>query len=358
MFVPVLAQADINIAVIAPKVGEFEKAGQEIISGVKLGVDEINADGGIIGHKINMIAVDDICNDRLAVSTAQMMSLNVSEQDKIFMVIGPYCSNALKEVADIYASAKIFQIIPTTISSSDAPSDYQGLVKMLGYKDNQGIDFFKFYEDEFSDQKTALIYDGDNRNIVEVAISIQKEFRQSMKADMLKTYNVRNYHNPKDIAKDILDRQIGVVYMLTSIENIVDISKTLKKADSQINIFINQYPHDKTYREKLGKLAEGTYFIGLPSLKNSPEFTAELVKLRLKGIEPQGLSVYGYSAFLMWSNLVKKAGSVKYEDLSKELQNKSIDAGWSNMMYVNGNPSKDINYSIYKLENGEYTQVY
>lgn len=41
--------------------------------------------------------VDDQCDDRIAVSTAQMMAVNVSERDKMSLVIGPYCSNALQK---------------------------------------------------------------------------------------------------------------------------------------------------------------------------------------------------------------------------------------------------------------------
>ena len=141
------ARSVLNIGVIAPLAGEYQKVGEELVSGVRTAVDEINSQGGLKGEKINLIMVDDQCDDRIAVSTAQMMAVNVSERDKMSLVIGPYCSNALQKIAGIYAKAGILQIIPTSVSTSIQNGNYKGLVKMVGYKTRQAGDYFKFYQD-------------------------------------------------------------------------------------------------------------------------------------------------------------------------------------------------------------------
>ena len=155
LLLPAAASADVNVAVIAPKAGEYKSFGDEIISGVRIAVEDINARGGLNGEKINLITVDDQCDDRLAVSTAQMMAVNTSPKDKMSLVIGPYCDNAFDEVAAIYAKANIFQIIPTTISAREATKNHKGLVKMVGYKDRQGKDFYNYYKNNFADKRVA-----------------------------------------------------------------------------------------------------------------------------------------------------------------------------------------------------------
>ena len=157
LLLPAAASADVNVAVIAPKAGEYKSFGDEIISGVRIAVEDINARGGLNGEKINLITVDDQCDDRLAVSTAQMMAVNTSPKDKMSLVIGPYCDNAFDEVAAIYAKANIFQIIPTTISAREATKNHKGLVKMVGYKDRQGKDFYNYYKNNFADKRVALV---------------------------------------------------------------------------------------------------------------------------------------------------------------------------------------------------------
>lgn len=148
---------------------------------MRTAVDEINSQGGLKGEKINLIMVDDQCDDRIAVSTAQMMAVNVSERDKMSLVIGPYCSNALQKIAGIYAKAGILQIIPTSVSTSIQNGNYKGLVKMVGYKTRQAGDYFKFYQDHFPDRKVALIYDRNDKDVVEVAAAVQKLFADAGK---------------------------------------------------------------------------------------------------------------------------------------------------------------------------------
>ena len=59
------ARSALNIGVIAPLAGEYQKVGEELVSGVRTAVDEINSQGGLKGEKINLIMVDDQCDCRI-----------------------------------------------------------------------------------------------------------------------------------------------------------------------------------------------------------------------------------------------------------------------------------------------------
>ena len=81
------ARSALNIGVIAPLAGEYQKVGEELVSGVRTAVDEINSQGGLKGEKINLIMVDDQCDDRIAVSTAQMSLFLYLEWKKLCLSI-------------------------------------------------------------------------------------------------------------------------------------------------------------------------------------------------------------------------------------------------------------------------------
>lgn len=352
------ARADVNIAVIAPMAGEYQTAGTELISGVKTAVEEINGQGGLRGERINLLTVDDQCDDRIAVSTAQMMAVNVSQKDKMALVIGPYCQNSFNRIADIYAKAGIFQIIPTTVSAGEASKNHKGLVKMVGFKEHQASDFFNFYQQHFPDQKVAIVYDTHNRSIVEVAAAVQKEFQTAGKSSLLTAYNFAAYDDDYDnIAEDVLKSGSKIAYILGKSKRAAQLAQSLKSEDKNFVIFINKYQSQR-YNKEMGKLAEGTYVLALPSLKDSPEFAETLVKLRLLGVEPEGLSVYGYSAVQLWVELVTKSDSFKYENLAQSLENNKFESGWGEVRFNDGNPQNSISYGIYQLHGGEYAQVY
>ena len=108
LFCTLPVDAKITVAVIAPLAGDYAEQGQELVKGAERAVEEINNAGGILKNKVSLLKIDDQCNDSIAVSTAQM--LTILKDKKVSLVIGPYCANSFEKVADIYANARIFQI--------------------------------------------------------------------------------------------------------------------------------------------------------------------------------------------------------------------------------------------------------
>lgn len=350
------AAAAVNIAVIAPADGDYASAGKEISDGVRIAVDEINGNGGLNGEKINLIEVEDPCNDSLSVSTAQMMALNTDGEYRVSAVIGPYCSNQFKQTADTFARAGIFQIIPTAFSETYAENAVKGPVRMVGYKEQLAEDFFNFYNHNFSWVPVALIFDNNN---AETARAVQNVFIKNNKTANLLTYNLEeNNFDYEKTATEVLAAKSKIAFILSDAENASQMAKELKSRKRRYIIFANKYQVMPVFETIMGSLTEGCYFMGLPSLKNSPEFTETLVKLRLLGIEPEGLAVYGYSAVNLWADLARKANSFSYDKLKQTLKDDSFESGWGKLMFTKGNPLNTLNYSIYKFENGEYTQVY
>lgn len=352
------AYADVNVVIITPKEGKYEQFGNELLSGAKTAIDGMNEAGGLKGQRINLINIDDQCDDNLSISTAQMLSLNTSKEDKVSLVIGPYCSNSFEQVSGIYANAKILQIIPTTMGVNTYKQEHKGLVKMVGSKERQGKDFFKFCQDNYSDKITAVIYDSNDRDIVDIAVTIQSEFRENKISEQLMSFDYNRYKNIDKLTKAVINSGARVAYILGDPEKVTETFRELKDKNKNFVIFTNKYQLTEDADKSLGELKEDSYLIALPSLKDNPAFTEELVKLRLLGIEPEGLAVYSYSAVKLWEDLVIKADSFDYDTLAKTLENNKFETSWGEVMFNNGAPKNDINYCIYKYNSGHYEQVY
>ncbi|MFV0627408.1 MAG: ABC transporter substrate-binding protein [Alphaproteobacteria bacterium] len=357
LFLCEISYADVNVVVISPQDGNYEEMGEEIIEGAKIAIEDINSNGGIKGEKINLITVSDQCNDVLSLSTAQMISVSSSKQDKVSLVIGPYCSNSFEEISETFAKAKIFQIIPNSVGTNNYKQNHKGLVKMLGSKERQGKDFFEFYQESFSDKKVALIYDSDDRDIVDIAAVVQAEFRKANLSEQFKSFDVNKYKSSESLAKAVTKTGYEMAYILGSSNKVIEVFKEIKERKPEFIIFTNRYQLTDDYVDVLGKVAEGTYSIGLPSLKDSPSFTEKLVEFRLLGIEPEGLSVYSYSAVKLWQDLVLKSDSFDYDTLSKLLINDKFETTWGEVVFKNGSPEDTLNYSVYKISDGHFEQV-
>ena len=120
----------------------------------------------------------------MAISNAQMLA--VSKENPLNLVIGPYCANSFSQVADVFANAKIFQIIPTTVNYSQAKIIKRGLVKMLGYTNQQAVDFFQLYNTRFAGQKVAVVSNLADGDSVQEAEAISKVFANHGKSIVIK----------------------------------------------------------------------------------------------------------------------------------------------------------------------------
>ena len=350
--------ANVNIAVVAPQSGSRATFGQELWEGAKIAVDEINSNGGLLGKKLNLIMVDDRCDDRFAISTAQMISLYNYSKGKTSLVIGAYCNNSFVNVAETYAKAQIFQIVPTPLNSTIGSCQHQGLIKMTGYLDQQGDAFYNYCQENFSNKKIGVVIDSRISGIQAIGEGVKQHFISDGKEAYLSMFDFATYGDDYEkLAEKMEEEHVQVAYILGDDDAIAELVKEWKDINSQAIVFTDIYMARSTFQDVLGKNANGTYMFSLPTLKDNPEFTETLVKLRLLGIEPKGLSVYGYSAIRLWEELVKEADSFDYKDLAETTKNEKIDIGWGKTGFSKGIPDNTVGYRWYRFVDGEYTQV-
>jgi branched-chain amino acid transport system substrate-binding protein len=73
-----------------------EPAGRQVNS-IKLWVDEVNARGGLLGHRIKLILLDDKSDTQTAIKLYEKLIT----EDKVDLVLGPYSSGITEAVANV-----------------------------------------------------------------------------------------------------------------------------------------------------------------------------------------------------------------------------------------------------------------
>ncbi len=346
-----------NIAVIAPKLGNMAKYGNELIDGVQIAVDILNQNGGLLGEKIKLITIDDRCEDSFAVSAAQMMSLNSSRKDKIDLVIGPFCNNAFDKISSIYADGKIVRIVPMPLSAGDNSINRLGLFKIGGLVSDEAREFFYFYKNKFAGKKLAMVYDSYIPQTTETAFEVQELFRSQGISNKLTLYDVSDYGKKyRQMAKEILLNN-QVVYVLSNEKNISKLVQELQEEKQDVIILVDEYMANSYLFRELGNFVEGIYLFALKNFKDSPEFTEELVELRLEGKEPKGLGLYGYAMLKLWSQMVEKTKSTDFDKISNINYSQQFLMPWGSVNFQAGNISKTAGYTVYQIKNGEYMPV-
>ncbi|HUW80607.1 MAG TPA: ABC transporter substrate-binding protein, partial [Acidocella sp.] len=98
---------DLAVAVAGPMSGKFKELGAQMRAGAELVVDEINRSGGVNGRKLQLVVVDDRCDQIQSAVVAKELAAK-----KVAMVAGHLCSRASIPAAAIYAKAGIIMISP------------------------------------------------------------------------------------------------------------------------------------------------------------------------------------------------------------------------------------------------------
>ena len=169
---PALSQSKVvKIGDLGSKVGVFEGYGKYQTMGMQMAVEELNAKGGVLGHKIEIISEDDETKPAPAVRKAEKLIL----QDDVKLLVGAVSSGATMAVMDVakkhktihWNSVSCAEFMRTTkfnkyyfSNQPDSRMQANGLAKYI--VDKMGKKVYIFYTDYAMGQsdgrqfKTAL----------------------------------------------------------------------------------------------------------------------------------------------------------------------------------------------------------
>ncbi|WP_456662121.1 ABC transporter substrate-binding protein [Bradyrhizobium sp. LB13.1] len=92
-----------KIGVIQPLTGSVAYNGTTDVNGIKLALGEINAKGGVLGKKVELVVEDGQCKPANTVNAAEKLT----QRDKVVVLIGAFCSSATAAIMPVAQSAKV-----------------------------------------------------------------------------------------------------------------------------------------------------------------------------------------------------------------------------------------------------------
>src|SRR2546428_13341831 len=154
---PALSQSKVvKIGDLGSKVGVFEGYGKYQTMGMQMAVEELNAKGGVLGHKVEIVSEDDETKPAPAVRKAEKLIL----QDEVKLLVGAASSVATLAVMDVtkkhktihWNSGSCAEVMRTTqfhkyyfSNQPDSRMQANGLAKYI--VDKMGKKVYIFYTD-------------------------------------------------------------------------------------------------------------------------------------------------------------------------------------------------------------------
>ncbi len=159
--------------------GAVASYGSSINDGAKLAIDEINADGGINGKKIEYVAVDNKSDNAEAVTAA----IRLAEQEKVVAMLGPATSGNATAIVQTAGQFKVPMVTASGTAETVTVND-DGKVNDYAFRTCfidpfQGIVAANFASEELEAKNVAIYMDSTSDYAKGLAASFKKQIEEN-----------------------------------------------------------------------------------------------------------------------------------------------------------------------------------
>jgi len=351
---PAMAADTIKLGVAGPHSGDLASYGIPTIKAAELVVKKVNAAGGVLGKKVELLVEDDVCKPEVATNTATKLI-----SSKVDVVLGHICSGATKAAMGIYKDSKIIAMSPSATNPGLTQSgDYPNFYRTIASDDAQAKLEVDFALGVLKLKKIAVLHDkGDyGKGLAEFAKSfIEKDSRGEVVLYEGITPGAVDYSAV--VQKIKRSGAEAVIFGGYHPEASKVVSQMRKKRMKTIFIS-DDGVKDDTFIKVAKKYAEGVYATGPMDVSSNPmAMAANEAHKKAYGSDPGAFFLNAYAATLALLNAIEQAGSTDYDAVSKALRTKDVATPLGNIHFDKRGDATGVGFSMYQVKNGVYVEL-
>jgi len=344
----------IKLGVAGPHSGDLASYGIPTIKAAELVVKDINAKGGVLGKKVELVVEDDVCKPEVATNTATKLA---SQGVKI--VLGHICSGATKAALGIYKDSKMVAMSPSATNPALTQSgDYPNFFRTIASDDAQAKLEVDFALDKLGLKKIAVLHDkGDyGKGLAEFA----KAF---LEADPRATVVLYEGVTPgavdySAVVQKIKRSKAEAVIFGGYHPEASKIITQMKKKRMKTLFISDDGVKDDTFIKVAGKYAEGVYATGPMDVSSNPmAAAANKAHQEAYGADPGAFYLNAYAAALALLNAVEQAGSTDYDAVTNALRTKFVETPLGKVKFDDRGDAIGVGFSMYQVKNGKYVEL-
>ena len=349
-----LAADTIKLGIAGAHSGDLASYGLPSVKAAELVVKDINARGGILGKKVELLIEDDACKPEMATNTATKL---VSK--KVDIVMGHICSGATKAALGIYNDARIIVISPSATNPELTQSgQYPNFFRTIASDDAQAKLEVDFAMNRLKVKTIAVLHDkGDyGKGLAEYA---RKFAAASQKVKVVLYEGI----TPGAVDYSAIVQKIkqsgaeAVIYGGYHPEAASIVSQMRKKGMKTIFIS-DDGVKDITFIKVAGKNAEGVYATGPKDTSKNPlAIAANEAHKKTYGSEPGAFYLNAYAATQAILNAIQKAKSTDYTKVSNALHTYAVDTPLGKIKFDKKGDAIGAGFTMYQVRNGVYVEV-
>jgi branched-chain amino acid transport system substrate-binding protein len=305
----VFAADTVKVGLLAPLTGFAAADGLSVLNAVKLAVERVNAEGGVLGKQVELVYYDDRADGKEAVALARKLI----QQDKVVAFVAGSYSTPSRAVAPIFQDAQIplvsaYAVHPDITGAGDYcfRNGFLGTVegKSAGYV---AVDLLK------SKRIALLTSDNDfGRTLAKGFKMFVKSRGEGAKIVYSQTYPFSEKDFKPYLAKI---KEIGpdIIFASGYYFQTGPVVKQAREMGINVKILGEEGADSPKFLEIAGKAAEGFMIVTNLNRDDPRPVVQDFLKEYQSryNIQPDMVGASAYDAFMILCDAVKRAGSLK-----------------------------------------------
>jgi len=343
------AKETIKIGATFPLSGGVAEAASWGVEGVKMAVDECNAQGGIPIQgkqlKIKLILNDDKCNPTTGVAVVEKMI----NRDKVVAITGSYCSSVVLAQREISNGHKIVQLSPMAVNPKITSPGYPYTFRLCNTIDMYAEPFVDFVVKNLPDVKSIAflsVTDDYGRSAIKIYTKLFRD--NGIKVVATEYFKHGDTDLYTQITK-ILTKKPDAVYIVTDedSQNIGSLKQLKELGFKGYRFGCSTYGTDNMTKLGGKELLEGLYIEGpnFNLVEFKPEVQAWLKLYKEKyGRNGNAFVLWGYQSMQILFDAIKRANTItEKEKILKAMQTTDL----TKILGFYGEPTFDKNGQTY-----------
>jgi branched-chain amino acid transport system substrate-binding protein len=315
---PAKAEDTLKLGLVAAMSGQSAKSGEAIVRGLSLAIDEINAKGGVLGRKVELLVRDDESNPAKGVVAAR----ELVQREKVAAFFGgldtpvsvaivPFANQAKVPFMGVWAAG-------TPITQNGAAENY--VFRVSAVDDLVDVALVDYAAKKYDAKKPGLILINNPWGE-----SNEKGLKAALAAKNLPYVGIEKFEtNDVDVVPQLSRlKQAGtdVLLLVANVAPSAQVVKSLDRMGWNVPIVSHWGPSGGRFTELAGPSAEKVHFIQTFSFSgnSSPKAVAALDALKKKYPEIKSLAdvtpavgiANAYDAMHLTALAIAKAGSTE-----------------------------------------------
>lgn len=314
------AQEDtVRIGFAGSLTGAYTWGTAQQLRGVERAVADLNAEGGVLGQKVELVTADDFCDGEQGVAAANKLVAH-----GVVFVSGHVCSGASIPASAIYSDAGILMISPGSTHPQLTEQGFTNVFRVLGRDDQQGAIAGEYLADHWGDARIAILHDGEL-----YGVGLAEETRKALNARGVQEALFAQIEPGRTDYTDVVDKLradgIVVLYYASYSAEAALLIRQARAMGYDLQLIGGDGIGTEDFGLIAGPAGDGTLMTRTSDPRGKPEAAPLVAAFRGASHEPASDTFLSYATLQVWAQAVRKTGTLELDAVVEALRTNEFD---------------------------------